>query len=63
MGAVGKCWVNLREEEDGISCRREDAEGTEQLERLLRRLLVVLGEKDAVAAKVSRSPRSLKFRN
>ena len=52
--AVGKCWVNLREEEDGKKCRVEDLAGTEELERLMRRLLVLLGEKDPVAAKVSR---------
>ena len=58
VGAVGKCWVNLKEEEDGKSCRREDEGRTERLEGLLRRLLIVLGEKDVVAAKVSRSNHS-----
>ena len=53
LGAVGKCWVNLREEEDGKRCRVEEEEGTNELERLLRRSLEVLAENDPVAAEVS----------
>lgn len=55
ISSVAKCWINLREEEDGQACRVEKPGETDELEAALKLVLRTLGEKDPVALKVGPS--------